>query len=180
MDQRRRAGQPAPAPHPRAPPPLSPTTVEYDASDVEKSIEAYAQVMAELASAGDAREAVLAHHGLDEARWEAIDNDWQSQLSEAMDQEPDDDGIPEILSLYAAAYENAQRSIASPISLDQFAMVTRLLDASGDVRASLSKVGVTLADYVRGSEHWTRQLAGDPELERRFREVLRSGDQNKI
>lgn len=160
--------------------PLSLATVEYDAADVEQSIEAYAQVMAKLASTGDAREEILAHHGLDEARWEAIDNYWQARLSEAMEQEPDDDSIPEIISMYAAAYEGAQRSMASPISLDQFAMVTRLLDASGDVRASLSKVGVTLADYVRGSEHWTRQLAKDPDLERRFHDVVRNGSQNKI
>ena len=139
------------------------------------TIEAYAQVMAELASTGDARDEVLARHGFDEARWEAIDTLWQNRLSEAMDQDPEDDSVPEILVAYSAVYHAAQRSFAPPITLDQFAMVTRLLDASGDVRASLAKVGVTLADYARGSEHWTRQLAGDAELERRFHEVLRVG-----
>lgn len=141
---------------------------------MDSTLEAYTLVMAELASAGDARDEVLARHGLDEARWEALDTRWQDRLSEAMDQDPDD-GVPELLAAYAAAYEAAQRSIAPPISLDQFALVTRLLEASGDVRASLARVGVSLADYARGSEHWTRQLAGDPELERRFHEVLRGG-----
>jgi hypothetical protein len=140
---------------------------------VDLSIEAYAQVMAELASAGDARAAALARHGLDEARWEAIDARWQAEISAALD--ADDDGIPAILSAYAAAYEAAQRALAPPISIEQFARVTRLLQASGDVRASLAKVGVTLADYVRGSEHWSRRLAGDEELERRFQEALRGG-----
>ncbi len=135
------------------------------------TLEAYAQVMAELASAGEAREAALARHGLDEARWEAIDAHWQAELSAALD--VDDDGIPEVLSAYASAYEAAQRALAPPISIEQFAQVTRLLQASGDVRASLAKVGVTLADYVRGSEHWSRRLAGDEELERRFQELLR-------
>ena len=157
--------------------PLSRLTVEYDACEVDPTVTDYARVMAELASAGDTRDEVLARNGLNEARWEAVDTHWQAQLSEAMDQDSDDDSVPEILATYTAAYEAAQRAIASPISLDQFAMVTRLLDASGDIRASLGKVGVTLADYVRGSEHWTRQLAGDPELERRFHEVLRRGDQ---
>jgi hypothetical protein len=140
-------------------------------------IEAYAQVMAELASAGEtpaARAEALGRHGLDEAGWEVLDAHWQEQLSAALD--VDDDGVPEILSAYAAAYEVAQRGLAPPISLDQFAQVTRLLHASGDVRASLAKVGVTLADYVRGSEHWSRRLAGDPELERRFHEVVQKGD----
>ena len=140
---------------------------------MDLTLEAYAQVMAELASAGEAREAALARHGLDEARWEAIDAHFQAELSAALD--VDDDGIPAILSAYAAAYEAAQRALAPPISIEQFARVTRLLQASGDVRASLAKVGVTLADYVRGSEHWSRRLAGDEELERRFQEALRGG-----
>lgn len=136
------------------------------------TIEAYAAVMAELASAGEARAEALARRGLDEAQWERIDDHWQERLSEALDQ---DDGVAEIVSTYAAAYEAAQRALAPPISLDQFAQVTRLLSASGDLRASLSKVGVTLADYVGGSEHWSRQLAVDPDLERRFEGVLRGG-----
>jgi hypothetical protein len=155
--------------------PLSRSTVEYDGVRMGDSIEEYAQVMAELASAGDARRQILACHGLDEDRWEAIDANWQAQLSKAMEQESDADGVPEILSRYTTAYAAAQRSIAPPISLDQFAMVTRLLDTSDDVRASLAKVGVTFADYVRGSEHWARQLAGDPALARHFHEVLRGG-----
>ena len=143
---------------------------------MDDDIEGYARVMAELASASDARGEILARHGLDEARWEALDTRWQAQLSAAMDQDPEDDGVPEIVSRYAAAYDVAQRSIAPPISLARFAMVTRLLGASADLRASLSKVGVTMADYVRGSEHWSRKLAGDPELERQFDEVLRTGE----
>lgn len=157
--------------------------VEYDARVMEVTIEAYAQVMAELASAGEGRAAghaggdprapVLARHGLDEASWAAIDDRWQAELSAALD--PDDDGVPEILSAYAAAYEAAQRALAPPISIEQLAQVTRLLHASGDVRAALAKVGVTLADYVRGTEHWSRQLAQDPELERRFDDVVLHG-----
>jgi hypothetical protein len=137
------------------------------------TIEVYAQVMAELAAAGVARAPVLASHGLDESSWAAIDDHWQAALSAALD--ADDDGIPEILSVYAAAYEAAQRALGPPISIEQFAQVTRLLHAGADVRAALAKVGVTLADYVRGSEHWSRQLAGDPEIERRFNDVVLHG-----
>jgi hypothetical protein len=137
---------------------------------VELDIEAYAAAMAELASAGDARAAVLTRLGLDEERWDAIDTYWQDRLSEAMD--ADDDGVHPLVSIYAAAYEAAQRSLA-PISLEQFAEVTRLLHASGDLQASLSRVGVTLAEYVRGSEHWSRRIPQDPELDRRFSEALR-------
>jgi len=147
--------------------------VEYHALGMAMTIEAYAAVMAELASAGEARARVLARHGLDESSWAAIDDPWQEALSAALD--PEDDGVPAILSAYAAAYEAAQRALAPPISIEQFAQVTRLLQASGDIGAALAKVGVTLADYVRGSAHWSPQLAGDPELERRFHDVVLHG-----
>jgi hypothetical protein len=51
--------------------------------------------------------------------------------------------------------------------------VTRLMQASGDVRAALARVGVTLAEYTSGSQHWSRRMAEDPELERRFEAALR-------
>lgn len=137
------------------------------------TIEEYAEVMAELAAAGDARAEVLARRGLDEAGWDAIDLAWQARLSEAMAQ--DDDGVGEVLSAHAAAYAAAQRALAPSITLEQFAEVTRLLSASGDLRASLSRVGVSLADYVRGSEHWSGKIATDPDLERRFADALRGG-----
>jgi len=140
---------------------------------VDLDIEAYAVLMAKLAAAGDARAAVLARHGLDERGWAMIDDDWQARLSEAMDQ--DDDGVPEIITAYAAAYEAAQRAESPPMPLEDFARVTRLFQASGDVRAALAKVGCSLADYVRSSEHWSRRLVEDPELEARFHRALGGG-----
>jgi hypothetical protein len=128
--------------------------------------------MAELAAAGEAREAVLARHGLDEERWDAIDTAWQARLSEALADEGD--GVPAILSDFAAAYEAAQRALAPPITLEQFARVTRLLAASGDLPAALAGADVSLGAYLRGSEHWSRRLAEEPETERRFEAALRA------
>jgi hypothetical protein len=138
---------------------------------MDLDVSAYAQVMAELADGGDPRAAVLARHGLDEDRWDAIDAAWQGRLSEALDDRGD--GPPAILSAFAGAYEAAQRVLAPPITLEQFARVTRLLDSTGDIQAALASVGVTLADYLRGSEHWSRRLAVEPETERRFDVALR-------
>jgi hypothetical protein len=140
---------------------------------VDLDIEAYARVMAELCSASHAtsRAEVFARHGLDEDQWDAIDARWQARLSEALDE--DGDGVSALIAAYASAYEAAQRSLAAPISLEQFAHVTRLLHATGDLRAALAKVGVELSDYVRGSEHWSRKLATEPDLERRFEAALR-------
>ncbi len=141
---------------------------------MDLDIEAYAATMAELAAAaGDGRAEVLARRGLDEDRWAEIDTYWQARLSEAMDEEGD--GVAELLSVYAAAYEVAQRAQGEPIPIEQFALVTRLLQATGDIRASLSRAGVTMAQYTRATEHWSRRFADDPDLERRFDEAFRGG-----
>jgi hypothetical protein len=138
---------------------------------VDLDVEGYAAIMVELAATPEVREVVLARHGLGEADWEALDNHFQGLLSEAM--ADDSDGVPEILARYAAAYEAAQRAQGEPISLERFAQVTRLLHVTGDIRASLARANVTMAQYVRASEHWSRLLAQDPELERRFDEAMR-------
>ena len=140
---------------------------------MELDLEAYARVMAELAAAGEARAGVLSRHGLDEAAWGALDARFQERLSEALNAEGD--GIPALVALYTETYEAAQRALTLPISLEQFASVTRLLQATGDLRAALAKVGVTMAAYIRGAEHWTRRIAESPELERRFGVILRGG-----
>jgi hypothetical protein len=138
---------------------------------VDVTIEEYAALMAELAAAGDRRAAVLARHGLDEDGWAAIDAHWQDALSAALDEEGD--GVADLVSRHAAAYQAAQQALSKPVSLEQLAQVTRLLQASGDLRASLAKVGVTLAEYLRGTEHWSRRIATDPAIERLFHEALR-------
>ncbi|UQA55437.1 hypothetical protein [Polyangium aurulentum] len=138
---------------------------------MDLDLEAYATVMAELAAAGDARTEVLARHGLDEDRWDAIDSHWQERLSEALAEEAE--GIPALLAAYTAAYAAAQRALTPPMPLEQFARVTRLLQATGDLQAALAKVGVTLSDFVRSNEHWSRRMAEDPAEERRFQDALR-------
>lgn len=134
---------------------------------------------AALAAGREARTEVLARHGLDEASWETIDAQWQERLSEALDAD-DEDGVPALVAAYAAVYEQAQRELTSIMSLEQFAELTRLLQASGDVHASLAKVGVELGDYVRASAHWSGRMAEDPAIEQRFDEVVRGRAANTL
>lgn len=135
-------------------------------------LETYARVMVELAAAEGARAEVLRRHGLDEVTWEALDTRFQAQLSAAMGEEGD--GVPEVLSRYAAAYELAQRDLGAPIPIEVFARVTHLLESTSDLRAALLKGGVTLSEYVRATEHYSRRLATEPELAARFEAALRS------
>ena len=138
---------------------------------MDLDIQAYAALVAALARAGDSRAEVLGRHGLDEASWDTIDSEWQTRLSEAWSE--DGDGVPDLIARFSAAYAAAQRAMCEPMPLEQFAEVTRLLQASGDLRASLAKVGAELADYVRAAEHWPKRMAEDPALERQFDEVLK-------
>lgn len=140
---------------------------------MDVDLERYARIMAELEGAGDARDEVLARHGLDEARWDEVDGHWQERLSEALGEEGD--GVPALLAAYSAAYEAAQREL-TPMPLERFARVTRLLQATGDIQAAVGRAGVSLADYVRSSQHWSRRMAEDPGEERRFQEALSRRD----
>ena len=85
----------------------------------------------------------------------------------------DEEIVPPLMAAYVAAYDAAQRALGEPITVEQLARVTRLLDASGDLRAALAKVGITMADYVRGTEHWARRFATEPETAERFEKALR-------
>jgi hypothetical protein len=138
---------------------------------MELSIEAYASVAAELDAATDDRNEILTRLGLDEDAWDEIDTEWQQRLS--ADLEGDDDGVPMLIATYTTAYQNAQRALGPPIPLVEFARVIRLFQASGDLQAALVKVGVTLAEYLRSNDHWTKRLTENPDEERQFYEALR-------
>jgi hypothetical protein len=138
---------------------------------MELSIEAYASIAAELDTSGDDRNEILARHKLDEEQWDDIDTEWQERLSADLD--GDSDGVPQLLATYTAAYQQAQRVMGPPISLVEFAHVIRFFQASGDLQAALTKVGVTLTAYLRSNEYWMQRLTEDPDEEQRFHEALR-------
>lgn len=155
---------------------------------MEIDVETYAQIMAELVHAGETRDEVLTRRGLTEEAWDEVDSYWQARLFEGDDENEQGFGaqgaagnpesqmfnqeVSPLLTAYAKAFEAAQRTLGSAISLEQFAETTRLLQATGDLRASLLRVGITFADYIRGSEHWSRKIVLDKDLERRFAAIL--------
>jgi hypothetical protein len=143
---------------------------EYDAR-VDLDAAGYARICVERGAGGEPRARVLARHGLDEASWRAADAAWQERISEAM--AADGDEVPAVLSEIATATAAAQEAIAPPISLEQFALATRLVDAGADLGAALAAAGVTLAEYVRGSQHRSRRIAEDAAIEARFEAALR-------
>jgi hypothetical protein len=134
-------------------------------------IRTYAAITAALAE-GD-RATVLREHDLDEESWQALDQFWQDRLSSALDEEID--GVPPLISAYAEAFDHARAALhtSQPVlSIERFADATREIQRQGDPAAALTRVGVTIAEFLRANEHWTPLLVKDPELARRFRSRL--------
>lgn len=140
-----------------------------DALDVA----AYAALGAALADPACDRAAELRAHGLDEDTWAEADRAWQARLSRAMDAEPD--GVPPLIAAYALAFERAraaQVGAREVVSIERFADAIREIQRRGDPQAALSHLGLTLEQFIRANEHWTRRMLEDAALFERYRRRL--------
>lgn len=139
---------------------------------VMESVEDYARFKARLDRGETPREAVLAAAGLDEEEWEALDERWQLTLSEAM--AADEPG--EALTRFSIAYAAAQGELATPITLEQLAQATRLIGVHGDLGVVLDGLGLKLADYLHGQQHWMKRMTLDPGMAARFEGLVAGAD----
>lgn len=138
------------------------------------TLEAYAELRARLARDDVDRDAALAELGLDEEAWDVIDDEWQAELSRALDTDGDD--LPADVIAYADAFARAQRDAPGRLlSLETFARCTRALRGARDPKRALEKQGVTLTEYLKANQHWSPQLATDDALAAQFRDELTSG-----
>ncbi|APR75209.1 Hypothetical protein A7982_00555 [Minicystis rosea] len=134
----------------------------------------YATLSATLAEPSCDRAAVLTTHGLDETSYAALDRHFQDRMSRAMDEEHD--GVPPIIVAYAEAFERARAALRREhdiISIERYADATREIQRRGDPLPALARVGISLEQFIRANEHWTRRMLEDPALLTRFRERLR-------
>jgi hypothetical protein len=139
----------------------------------EINLDAYARIAVALARAGAKRDAVLAAHGLDEGRWQEIDDAWQARLSEAMGAVGDDEGVPPLLAEYSAAMERAQADDSQVVPFERFVEATRAVrKGGGDVVKALERLGLSPDAYMRANRHWTQQMTRDEGLAERFRRAL--------
>lgn len=132
----------------------------------------YAEIAAALADADRDRAATLAARGLDEPAWAALDHRFQEAMSRAMDS---DDGVPPVVAAYAEAFARARAALVRPeqvISIERFADATREIQRGGDPEAALTRLGITLREFIRANEHWTRSIVTDPALFARYRSRL--------
>ena len=154
-------------------------------SDLRHDLDAWVTLSVELADPAVDRAAVLRSHGLDEDAWEAIDDAWQTRLSEAegaAEREEGDavdprGGVPPLVAAHAEAFARAQaaRAGAPLLDLPAFAELTRALQRRPDVAAVLRRFDLSLAALLHNQAHWTKRLLEDPELARQFDEAVRGG-----
>ena len=140
--------------------------------ECEVNLDAYARLTVAVARAGANREAVLEAHGLDEARWQAIDDGWQKRLSDAMDATTDEQPVPPFLEQYAHAMDRAQSEEVDVMPLDRFVAATRAVRAGGDVGRSLERLGLTMDEYLRAHRSFMQRMAKDDDLAARFQRAL--------
>jgi hypothetical protein len=132
-------------------------------------IETYARVMADI-GAGKPRGEVLAAHGLDEVRFEAIEKAAFADVGEGVTDAP---VIPEAdLRLDRAFREARDRSSDALLSIEEFARAAAVAQEGVQVSERLTKMGVSLQTFLKASGHYAPRLAREPELAARFNEVL--------
>lgn len=143
--------------------------------EAEINLDTYARITVALGRAGQGRDAVLAAHGLDEARWQAIDDVWQARLSEAMDQTSDEVPVPPFLEQFSRAMDRAQSDDSLVMTLERFVEATRVVKRGGDVGKALEHLGLTVDAYLQANRHFMQRMAKDDELAAAFRKALGSG-----
>ena len=140
--------------------------------ETEINLDAYARLFVALSRAGTRRDEVLATHGLDETRWQAIDDGWQARLSDAVDQGTDEVPVAPFLAEFSRAMDRAQSDDSQPISFEKYVEATRIVRLGGDVTRTLRQLGLTAEEYVRGNRFWMQRMAKDDELSARFQRAL--------
>lgn len=140
--------------------------------DLLRDVEAFATLAAQLAEPGADRAAILAAHGLDEERWEALDDAWQARLSEA--DEGEDEGVPPLMAAYAEAFARAQRARAkSELPFDRFLEAARAMKRGTDMTTALKRLGMTLSEYLNAQQRWTAAMLEDEDLAARFQQAMK-------
>jgi hypothetical protein len=140
--------------------------------EAEINLDAYARITVALRRAGLARDPALAAYGLDEARWQAIDDVWQARLSAAIEEGTDDVPVSPFLEQFARAMDRAESDDSQVMSFERFVEATRIVRRGGDVGRGLERLGVTVDSYLQANRHFMQRMAKDDELAASLRRAL--------
>lgn len=145
------------------------------AGDLTTDVRAYAVLAVELAQPDADRDAILARHGLDEEAWDALDDAWQSRLSDAVEAMGEADDVPPLVQQHAEAFAKAQAervSVGAPLAFERFIEITLDIQRGKDVEHAMKRNGTTLHDYLRAQQHWLKQMMDDGALQQRFHKAM--------
>jgi hypothetical protein len=137
-------------------------------------VEAYATILATLARPDADRERILATHGLTEEEWDAIDEEWQTKLSEATAADlGENEVIPPLVADFAQAFAKAQAAQAGGgvLSFEKYVEAARAL-SQPEPMAALQAVGVTFAQFVKAQQHWLQAISEDEALREKLERAL--------
>jgi hypothetical protein len=142
-----------------------------------RELEIYGAIAADLARGRDRGEA-LAAHGLDEERFDALE---ERALAAMAADDDAQDGIPEPIAQFDAALRVAHAPEPHDVpSLEDFVRALMVAQEGGKVHERLAERGLSLELLLRGSGYYTPKLVSDPELARRFQELCsRSGSKRR-
>lgn len=142
--------------------------------DPSQDVEVYAALAARLADPGADRAALLAEHGLDEAGWEALDDAWQARIEEADEDDGEEVGVPPLVAAFAETFARVQRGRAkSELSFERFLEAARAMKRGTDMATVLSRLDLTLEDYLSAQQRWTAAMLEDDELMAQFQRAMR-------
>jgi hypothetical protein len=142
-------------------------------ADLRTDLHAYVALAAELSDARVDRGAALAARGMDEDDWEAIDDAWQTRLSEAEAEGAAGSDIPPLVAAHAEAFSRAQLSRTREVlPFERFVIAARELGRGGDLASTLRRLDLTLDTYLAAQAHWTARMLEDEELSARFERAL--------
>ncbi|MEJ7732524.1 MAG: hypothetical protein WKG00_25375 [Polyangiaceae bacterium] len=128
-------------------------------------VETFARISVQLEESSAPRAEVLAGHGIDDVRWGEV----RGRMTRVLAEEAMAGGATPLGDAFAAAMAEA-RDAAGPVpEMSVEAWAELVLDVAGrGVTAALAERRLPEPSYFRLTRHWTRALAGDKHLARRY------------
>lgn len=140
------------------------------------SVEVWAAAAAELSGLGqtgtpDQVTAILGTHGMDSAKWDAVNNGWQAKMQ--------GDVTGAIATKFGAAFTGAKgvdAGGAEPVAFERFVEVMTAQEAWAaqglDVNAQLQSVfGIDAGTYGAWGGYWSPKMATDMAMTRKYTEL---------
>lgn len=133
---------------------------EAGAGEDEITLERHAEISAEIAEGDKPLAEILAAHRISEARWNEATVAWMKAIGDDVLVNADKATLPHV---YSDAFSRAQDAKKPVVPMDAEAYATLVVDVqiAGGPAEPLNVRGLSTADYLRLSRHWSKVLSSD-------------------